>query len=501
MNFNHEKFVKTINEILKGEYLVQGIHNTDTGDLSINDEAMRNSTRLSPEEHVELGELRPQIIHNWQRPLRRHNGYVMDIADKGLRKWVTKAKAADARKLASPSTVHYKIKNEALDIIIPTMRRNSRRIFTNNFFNSHPPHKSMFVEWDNAYLLSKLGKVKGEFEPRIQGVWIQEASRVVTGDKTEHREKKRETVMGYTYDWFGQLKHGITVKEGWGTTWEDNYAKNNSYIYETYQEGMNLFNLAFHDQTYTHAHVPTNPDYPDREFWCAYMFAPFMHHFSHIATIHERFNIAKSSGDILLAASSGMPNLEVGDPYSKALSPDEITMLSNLAYVDQETASGGVIQRPLENFSATSGYSQEYAENYPAISQSAIGWFTTLTNIISLINQPWAVIEEEGITARGTKSVAENINKGQQFKVVTLNVPQDKAIKLFNKTKVRTRKFGTAEHTVRGHYRTYKKTGETIWIDEHARGDAKYGTVHKDYEVVKREGLLKPVEAKKERKK
>ena len=85
--------------------------------------------------------------------------------------------------------------------------------------------------------------------------------------------------------------------------------------------------------------------------------------------------------------------------------------------------------------------------------------------------------------------------------MITLNVPQDKAIKLFNKTKVRTRKFGTAEHTVRGHYRTYKKTGETIWIDEHARGDAKYGTVHKDYEVVKREGLLKPVEAKKERKK
>ena len=49
-----------------------------------------------------------------------------------------------------------------------------------------------------------------------------------------------------------------------------------------------------------------------------------------------------------------------------------------------------------------------------------------------MINQPWAVIEEEGITARGTKSVAENINKGQQFKVITLNVPQDKAIKLFD---------------------------------------------------------------------
>jgi len=501
MNFNHEKFVKELNQILNGDPLIQGAF--DTSGLGDNHNAMTRLVRLSPEEHVELGELRSQIIHNWQRPIRRHNGYVMDIADKGLRKWVTKAKTADARKLASPSTVHYKIKNEALDIIIPTMRRNSRRIFTNNFFNSHPPHKSMFVEWDNAYLLSKLGKVKGEFEPRIQGVWIQEANKIVEGTKTEHRAKKGETVMGYSYNWFGQIKHGLPQKEGWGTTWEDNYAKNNSYIYETYQEGMELFNLAFHEfHDPTQDCYPSSPDYPEKEKYCAYMFMPFAHHFSHIATGDpERINIAKTSGDIILSASSGMPNMEVGDPYSNALSPDEVTMLLNLALLDQETASGGVLQRPLANFSATSGYSQEYAEDYPTLCQYSIGWFTTLTNIISLINQPWAVIEEEGTTARGTKSVAENINKGQQFKVVTLNVPQDKAIKLFNKTKVRTRKFGTAEHTVRGHYRTYKKTGETIWIGEHARGDAKYGTVHKDYEVVKREGLLKPIEAKKERKK
>ena len=37
-----------------------------------------------------------------------------------------------------------------------------------------------------------------------------------------------------------------------------------------------------------------------------------------------------------------------------------------------------------------------------------------------------------------------------------------------------------------------KGMGERIWITEHSRGDEKYGTVHKDYILAKRDGYLKP---------
>ena len=44
---------------------------------------------------------------------------------------------------------------------------------------------------------------------------------------------------------------------------------------------------------------------------------------------------------------------------------------------------------------------------------------------------------------------------------------------------------------MRGHWRVYKKTGERVWIGEHSRGDAKYGTVLKDYTLTKRGNYLK----------
>ena len=73
---------------------------------------------------------------------------------------------------------------------------------------------------------------------------------------------------------------------------------------------------------------------------------------------------------------------------------------------------------------------------------------------ISLLNYDWAVNEETGEIARGTKSVnTESVVQDRYIKV-TINLPKDKAIKLFNKQRPRTRKFGTAEHLVRGHWTT-----------------------------------------------
>ncbi len=115
----------------------------------------------------------------------------------------------------------------------------------------------------------------------------------------------------------------------------------------------------------------------------------------------------------------------------------------------------------------------------------------TLLSVISLVNYDWTVDREPGVIVDSVKSVNTSGAAKDQHKQVKLNLPKSKKVLDFFKQKPRTRKFGTAEHVVRGHWRYYKRTGERVWIGEHARGDSKYGTVHKDYLLTKRENFLK----------
>jgi len=152
------------------------------------------------EDQVELGGLRSQILHNWERPFIRHTGYPLDTR-KEYRTSVNKAFGAYSKELRSPSTVHYKITNDALDAIVPTLRRANRRIFVNNFWNAIPPHRSMFVEWDHQYLWRKLQdsgvsmptprKDQPQPDSEIHGVWIQERDDqyALTGSNNRTRPK------------------------------------------------------------------------------------------------------------------------------------------------------------------------------------------------------------------------------------------------------------------------------------------------------------------------
>jgi len=115
----------------------------------------------------------------------------------------------------------------------------------------------------------------------------------------------------------------------------------------------------------------------------------------------------------------------------------------------------------------------------------------TLTSVISLVNYDWTVDREPGVIVDSVKSVNTSGVAKDQYKQVKLNLPKSKQVLDFFKQKPRTRKFGTAEHVVRGHWRYYKRTGERVWIGEHTRGDSQYGTVYKDYLLTKRDNFLK----------
>lgn len=112
-------------------------------------------------------------------------------------------------------------------------------------------------------------------------------------------------------------------------------------------------------------------------------------------------------------------------------------------------------------------------------------------SLVSLINYDWTVEREPGVIVDSVKSVNTSGVAKDQYKQVKLDLPRSKQVLDFFKQKPRTRKFGTAEHVVRGHWRYYKRTGERVWIGEHTRGDSQYGTVHKDYLLTKRDNFLK----------
>lgn len=463
------------------------------------------------EDQVELGGLRSQILHNWERPFIRHTGYPLDTR-KEYRKSVNKAFGAYSKELRAPSTVHYKITNDALDAIVPTLRRANRRIFVNNFWNAIPPHRSMFVEWDHQYLWRKLQdsgvsmptpkKDHPQPDSEIHGVWIQERDDqfALTGsDNRTWRSKFIKLPLVYSYRWFGQIGAFFDPKQAplLHTPHQKQMAERGEMFFSTRTPGLNIKTLAYHDDHHfwdlllqgrelvndrwgnslpnkqiISRDRPTTAKKQALTDHLARMGAAYLLYFGLID--ERRFSLA---------------GMDWEKPFIEAFTKDEITMLRTLN-MGVDSCAHPTAHQQIAGVDFFKKTDVEDSENGGARSMHAAGYFTIITSILSLINQPWTIIEEDGVTARGTRSVTENLNRGEIHKVITLNVPQDKAIRLFNKTKARTRKFGTAQHTVRGHWRTYRRSGETVWVGEHYRGDAKYGIVHKDYEVVKRKGLL-----------
>tara|TARA_R100001086_G_scaffold146609_1_gene77577 strand:- start:372 stop:1838 length:1467 start_codon:yes stop_codon:yes gene_type:complete len=445
------------------------------------------SVALSPEDPVEMGGLRSQIVYNWQKPFLRHKGYRIDPR-RDQRKSISKQFLAYAKQLGSPSTVHYKISNEALDIIIPTIKRSNRRVFVNNYWNARPPHKSMFVEWDAQYLENKLqnhgltlpeARLEQEQpESEIHGVWIQERRKQYG---TAKHQKPILLPPSYSYSWFGQIGSMLKPEHAYmlNNQKHKDMAMRGEKIYETRQAGITINSIAYHEEE-QFLNIVDRFYGGDKERAAHEFGVPFL--------LHYGMNRMKEYTDGLSEEDEKWP----------VFTPDEKEMFLTLTMGSENALDPTApmpadipFHEPVEDHDLKySGMRETHAQ----------GFFTVIINIISLLNQPWVQVED-GVIGRGTKSVAENINRGEIHKVVKLTVPFDKAVKLFQKTKARTRKFGTAQHTVRGHWRTYKKTGETVWVGEHIRGDAKYGIVHKDYEVVKRSGYLKTEKVKKNSKK
>ena len=366
------------------------------------------------------------------------------------------------------TSTHYVLDNEFLDVLIPSIKKLSARHFVNAFWNAKPPHKKFFIEWDMGYAAKKLDWTDPPLSYKAGVSSIEKPCRKVTfcinkeQARTMNVAKESEaevrmvpigkmeeaTVPASTELIFFQetgLQEILTENEGRYIETDDKKIPIDSNNREFRKLVQKTGEIKMCPQTMSIFNIDENNDPIARES------------VSHPQIIKDWFDI-KNDVD-----------------FRKSGLADVSSYIGMTCHISADAKK--VTKNALE--------AKTILEGHEFVS------LLIYCGAVSLLNYDWVVEEEEGILGKGTKSVNTNTLRKDVYKRITINLPKNKAIAAFNKQKARTRAFGTAEHSVRGHWRFYKKTGVRIWIDEHKRGDAKYGTVHKDYTLTKSDDYLK----------
>ena len=406
--------------------------------------------------------LRDEVIHGLKSPYIRMSD--IKFRDK---KTQTKKLANKLSREISAGT-HYYLTHEFLDILLPSLKKLSIRHFVNAFHNAMPPHKSFFIEWDGKYVNDYVKDTQPCYSAKGLNL---ELSDLINDDNM-------------------QVNFGVS----------STYARPNVVSYEDKKPyPRSSIDYRFDGRKDTHI-----PEGQKLSFFASVNIKDSIgeeeqQRYARAAELHQKNNtkrLCMSSQSMILF---GLEN-NTSEKYFRDVSeklPDNHQLF--MTWFDVKTFSDFMSSGLSDAINLLRIFPHEgvdylhYSQGDVLSSFSGYEFYSLMIYVgaVSLLNYDWVVNEEDGVIARGTKSVNTEAFPQDRYKRVTINLPKDKAIKLYNKQKARTRKFGTAEHTVRGHWRVYKKTGERVWIGEHSRGDAKYGTVHKDYTLTKRGNYLK----------
>ena len=392
-------------------------------------------------------ELYDDVIHGLKSPYIRLSDIKLRNEKTPSKKWSNKL----SREISSGT--HYYLTHKCLDIILPSLKKLSVRHFVNAFHNAMAPHKNFFIEWDALYMNNYINAEN----PHL--LFNENGTNPVFAEYGVGREVRFG--VSSTYVRPNVVSYANTSR---GSFWlADN--RKDTHI----PEGQKLSFFALHSDG--NREQMRKKHYKKR----ISMSNQCIHLFGLENNTCEKYfrNVSETLPDDHKLFMKWFGIETFSDFMSSGLSD-----VVNLLRIFPHEGVDYIHYEKLEN-------------KYDAF--IGIEFYSLLIYVgaVSLLNYDWVVNEEDGVIARGTKSVNTEAFPQDKYKRVTINLPKDKAIKLFAKQKARTRKFGTAEHTVRGHWRFYKKTGERVWIGEHSRGDSKYGTVHKDYTLTKLGNYLK----------
>lgn len=106
--------------------------------------------------------------------------------------------------------------------------------------------------------------------------------------------------------------------------------------------------------------------------------------------------------------------------------------------------------------------------------------------ILSMINYGWLAASDD-LNRKDRRRIYKNNAKqpeysieGETYKIIDISKRYNGKYPKGESGDDYTRQ---REHTRRGHYRHYKKTGKIVWIDAYKAGDASLGVIVKDYKV------------------
>tara|TARA_Y100001938_G_C8067456_1_gene421087 strand:- start:76 stop:1308 length:1233 start_codon:yes stop_codon:yes gene_type:complete len=392
-------------------------------------------------------ELYDDVVHGLKSPYIRLSDIKLRNEKTPAKKWSNKL----SREISSGT--HYYLTHELLDVLLPSLKKLSVRHFVNAFYNAMAPHKNFFIEWDALYMNNYINAEN----PHL--LFNEYGTNPVFAEYGESREVRfgvsstyvRPSVVSYADAsrggfWVSENRKDTHIPEGQKLSFFALHSNGNReqmrkkhYKKRIFMSNQSIHLFGLENNTCEKYFREVSEKLPDDH-------KLFMHWFG-----------IETFSDLMSSGLSDVVNLLRIFPH------EGVDYIHYEKLGDKKDAFIGI-------------------EFYSLLIYVAA---------MSLLNYDWVVNEEDGVIARGTKSVNTEAFPQDKYKRVTINLPKDKAIKLFAKQKARTRKFGTAQHTVRGHWRFYKKTGERVWIGEHSRGDSKYGTVHKDYTLTKRGNYLK----------
>ena len=419
--------------------------------------------RKTIKENLELGDLRAEVLHAAQQPYFRFSDKQFLSYDKHAKRDVKEFWREESRRMSHGT--HYIMSNKCLDVILPSLKKASVRKFVNAFWQARAPHRNFFIEFDIQYLFKQL---LGAYEKNPDDSYL----------KYSLGDPDIASRAGVSLDSLDecQILAGVSLK----------HRRNPAGTF-TESSGVNIKSKW---------EKVTMPSCDELSFFTAQrlMNGPRRDATVHVSPVCLQV-LAPEDFEDKMATKIAKEHLRAKQlPFNGHTFLEELFELESVKDCDGLWDVAKLLTLVLHSTYDIDNV--QAAQDFRTPSKHFLGFEALLIQVyfaaISLLNYDWAVNEETGEIARGTKSVnTESVAQDRYIKV-TINLPKDKAIKLFNKQRPRTRKFGTAEHLVRGHWRLYKKSGERVWIKEHQRGDDKFGTVHKDYVLTKRDGYLKP---------
>jgi len=386
-----------------------------------------------------VADFQAEIAHTMQKPYLRVRGVTLPTKPL-LKKMINSAAPAAASQLLN--SVTYEVSEDVVLDTTAKIEKSTRRQMVTNFWKARIPHDEMFIAWEMPHPPDMEDKGEQVFEG-----WL---ITKVHGDQA------------------------LTIRTDNPVYPPDTFYRYSYYVGEA-PVGANRLNIT---------HLPTsivNAGYSDDVHdapWAGYE-AEYGNGSKDVAglTLFEVFKrIVAIPKFGFIDPVTGEAQVDY-DEWAHDLSSDEQQMLNQVSAMPTTFPEGD-----FDPYLGAMKFMQGAVEDESPYAVSLIKSFPKLMGFIAAQNFSW-VFTEPVSRGKHTKNISSRVQPRNRHYKLEIKLPKEKQV-IEGKQTQRTREFGNALHTVKGHPRTLKD-GREIWIDEHQRGDAKYGIVTKDYVLTK----------------